>query len=197
MILQSLQIFFDLAPSNQNSWLLLRLITTLFRQITIKYKMSSRCVFKYCCETSCDTFTVRLPKNENAKQKCWWKKLTLLGNQPLKATAFVQDICMKVILLTFINITLDLPETRCLYCVWYALVRSNTRCKCTRATHEQCKTCAWARTCSFVGLSSNCYITAALWRQAIFPVVKNYGLKIGYKMVHKMKTGGYLVEIFA
>ena len=64
-------------------------------------------------------------------------KLTFFGKQLLKASAFAQDISKKMILLTFINITLDLSKTRCLYCIWYALILLNTSCKCTRDTHEQ------------------------------------------------------------
>ena len=41
---------------------------------------------------------------------------------------------------------------------------------------------------SFFQLLRHCSL---IWRLAIFPVVKKYGLQIGYKMGHKMKTGGY------
>ena len=64
-------------------------------------------------------------------------KLTFFGKQLLKATALAQDISKKMILLTFINITLDLSKTCCLYCIWFALILLNTSCKCTRDTHEQ------------------------------------------------------------
>ena len=49
-------------------------------------------------------------------------------------------------------------------------------------------------------LNSNCLHQVADVRgghcDIIFLVVKNYGLKIGYKTAHKMKTGHYFFEIF-
>ena len=44
---------------------------------------------------------------------------------------------------------------------------------------------------NFVELMFNFYVTVALSDiRRFFLEVKHYGLKIGYKMAHKMKTGG-------
>ena len=55
-------------------------------------------------------------------------------------------------------------------------------------------------TCYSRNINSNCLPQVADVRgghcDIIFLVVKNDGLKIGYKMAHKMKTGHYFFEIF-